>query len=86
MKVQAIVVIAGFGTRLESEEPKPIIRIGGEPIFVHSLKVLEESLLIDNTILVTQEVLIGQFNDIIKKAGFKKISKVVSGGVRWSRW
>ena len=43
MKTQAILAIAGFGTRLKASEPKALLAVCGMPIFMYSLKVFENS-------------------------------------------
>lgn len=80
MKTQAILAIAGFGTRLKASEPKALLSICNKPIFVYSLEVFENSDLIDSVVIVTQEGFIDQFKDIIKKYGIKKVKKIVAGG------
>ncbi len=40
MFVEAIVPAAGFGTRMKSVLPKPLLKIGGKPIIIHTLEAL----------------------------------------------
>lgn len=40
MSVEAIVPAAGSGTRMKSTLPKPLLKIGGKPIIVHTLEAL----------------------------------------------
>ena len=80
MKTQAILAIAGSGTRLKTSDPKALISICDKPIFVYSLEAFEKSTLIDSVVIVTQEKFIDQFNEIIEKYGIKKVKKIVVGG------
>ncbi|OGX49775.1 MAG: 2-C-methyl-D-erythritol 4-phosphate cytidylyltransferase [Omnitrophica WOR_2 bacterium RIFOXYB2_FULL_38_16] len=80
MKTQAILAIAGFGTRLKASEPKALLAVCGMPIFMYSLKVFENSGLIDSVVIVTQERFIDKFNEIIAEHGIKKVKKIVAGG------
>ena len=80
MKTQAILAMAGFGTRLKSSEPKALLAICDIPIFVYSLKAFENSTLIDSVLIVAQEKFIDQFNEIIDQYRIKKVKKIVVGG------
>ncbi|MBU0467820.1 MAG: 2-C-methyl-D-erythritol 4-phosphate cytidylyltransferase [Candidatus Omnitrophica bacterium] len=80
MKTQAILAIAGFGTRLKASGPKALLSICNIPIFVYSLKAFESSSLIDSVVVVTQEKFIENFKEIIEQYGIKKVKKIVVGG------
>ena len=61
--------------------PKQFLALGGEPLVVHSLRVLQRSPVIDHIILaVPQADLDYCLNDLAVRYGFSKITKVVAGG------
>jgi bifunctional UDP-N-acetylglucosamine pyrophosphorylase/glucosamine-1-phosphate N-acetyltransferase len=43
MKIQTVILAAGKGTRMQSDVPKPLIEVNGEPMLTHVLKAVEES-------------------------------------------
>jgi len=61
--------------------PKQFLALGGEPLVVHSLRVLQQSPVIDEIILaVPQADLDYCLNDLAVRYGFSKIKRVVLGG------
>ncbi len=61
--------------------PKQFLALGGEPLVVHSLRVLQRSPVIDQIILaVPQADLEYCLNDLAVRFGFSKIRRVVAGG------
>jgi 2-C-methyl-D-erythritol 4-phosphate cytidylyltransferase len=61
--------------------PKQFLALGGEPLVVHSLRVLQASPVIDQIVLaVPQADLDYCINDLAVRFGFSKITKVVAGG------
>ncbi len=61
--------------------PKQFLALSGEPLVVHSLRVLQSSPAIDQIILaVPQADLDYCLNDLAVRFGFSKITKVVAGG------
>lgn len=80
MKVQAIIVSGGVGTRLKTDRPKPLVLVGGRPLFTYSVEVFEKSLIVDGIILVVPVDHIRDFEDAVTPCGFKKLNKIVIGG------
>ena len=78
--ISAVIVAAGFGSRMKSSLSKYFIEILGRPIIAHTLEVFEESNVIDNIIIVTQNDDIVIMNDIVKAFSFDKVSTIVAGG------
>ncbi len=61
--------------------PKQFLVLGGEPLVVHSLRVLQSSPVIDQVILAVPQVDLDYcLNDLAVRFGFSKITKVVAGG------
>lgn len=66
-----------------STVPKQFLVLGGVPLLVHSLRVLETVPSIAEVILAVPDA-DREFclREIVERQGFKKISKIVAGGVR----
>ncbi len=81
MHCTAIVLSAGQGKRMETSTQKQYLELEGKPIIYYSLKVFEDSQIIDHIVLVVGE---GQkeyvCEEILNKYGFSKVSAVVYGG------
>ncbi len=80
MKVQAIIASGGVGTRLQTDRVKPLVSVGGRPLFIHSIEVFEKSLIVDGIILVVPVDHVRDFEDAVRPCGFKKLKKIVIGG------
>ena len=77
----AVVVAAGSGKRFGSEVPKQFLDLKGKPVLYYSMKVLCDSPLIDEVILVTSEEWVDFCTEeIVKKYGFDKVQAIVIGG------
>ena len=77
----AIVLAAGSGKRMGTKVHKQYLLMGGKPVLYYSLRVFEDSRLIDEIILVCgagEEDYCRQ--QIVKKYGISKVSKIIPGG------
>lgn len=80
MKIVAIVLAAGTGSRMKSNIPKQFMELKGYPILYYSLKVFEESF-VDEIILVTRENDIEYCKkEIVNKYKMRKVKKIIAGG------
>lgn len=80
MKKVAIVLAAGRGKRMQSNEPKQYLMLGDMPVLCYALKAFEESC-VDEVILVTSGEEIAYCKErIVEKYGFSKVAKIVEGG------
>ena len=61
MKLQAIILAAGKGTRMKSDIPKPLIKVNGEPMLTTVLRTLDESAVADSPVIV-----VGAWTNAIK--------------------
>ena len=55
MKVAAIVLAAGSGSRMGKRTRKQFLRIGDKPILFYSLHIFEQCAAIDEVVLVIKE-------------------------------
>ena len=89
MRVSAIVVAAGVGSRMGPQRgdvdsiPKPLLLIHGRPILAHTLTVLQAVKMVSEIILVVADEQRGRFRDMLAEEGVSgKVLAVVPGGKR----
>ena len=79
-KVTLILAAAGVGKRMGLSYPKQFLEYNNKPLFVTPLEVAENSNIIDDIIIVTNEDNIQLVKDICKKYSITKVKEVVAGG------
>jgi 2-C-methyl-D-erythritol 4-phosphate cytidylyltransferase len=80
--VMALVPAAGRGLRMGGSVPKQYLSIGGEPLIVQSLRVLQAAPVVDQIILAVPSADIEYCqHEIVLRHRFTKVTKVVAGGV-----
>lgn len=80
-KCTAVVLAAGSGSRMNGQVAKQFLEFRGKPLIFYALNTMEQSKVIDDCILVTQEDKIEWVRqEIVEKFGFKKVSKIIAGG------
>ena len=79
--VVALVPAAGRGIRMGGSVPKQFLSIGGEPLIVHSLRILQAAPVIDQIILAVPSADIEYCEkEIVSRHRFTKVTTVVPGG------
>jgi len=78
--VIAIIVAGGRGIRLGLDLPKPLARLGGQPMVSYSLQTFERFPGVDNIILVCGADWLEEAQTLAKRWGPKKCFAVVPGG------
>jgi 2-C-methyl-D-erythritol 4-phosphate cytidylyltransferase len=62
--------------------PKQFLSLGGEPLVVHSLRILQAAHTVDEIIVAVPETDLDYCaNDLVRRHGFSKVKKVVPGGL-----
>ena len=81
MKVTAIIPAAGAGKRfsMKKGQKKPFFILKNKPILIYTLEALENSLLIDDIVVVVHKNDIEKWQKAIKKHKLKKIRAVIAG-------
>ena len=79
MKCAAIVVAAGSGSRIKSEIPKQLRRLGGIPLFLWSLRVFQKMERVNEILLVVPRDKTGAFRELLPDG---LAVKWVAGGPR----
>jgi 2-C-methyl-D-erythritol 4-phosphate cytidylyltransferase len=81
MKVTAIIVAAGLGKRMGQAVPKQFLGILGKPLLAHTLTPFEAVQAVNEvTLLIPAGWEDYCRTEIVEKYGFKKVSKLISGG------
>lgn len=80
MRVIAIIVAAGSGSRFG--KPKQFELLGGEPVFIHSVRAFLLCKRVDRLVLVTSEELMEEMNSLLHAKGIAKAVSVTLGGER----
>ena len=75
-----VVLAAGSGKRMNAGVAKQFMLLDGKPLLYYSLKAAEESALIDEVVLVTNEDGLDTCSNLVKEYGFTKVSAIVLGG------
>ncbi len=79
-KIAAIVLAGGSGKRMGGSSKKQYLHLGGKPVLYYALKAFQDSSLVDEIILVTNEP---EFcmKELVLKHNMDKVIKTVPGGV-----
>jgi 2-C-methyl-D-erythritol 4-phosphate cytidylyltransferase len=80
MKVQAVIVAAGSGTRLGYDMPKAFVPLKGEPMLLHPLRTFDTHPAVSSVILVVPYDLVMQTRALVSEAGLLKVTAVIAGG------
>jgi 2-C-methyl-D-erythritol 4-phosphate cytidylyltransferase len=80
VKIEAIIPMAGLGTRLKSPGPKALIKVHGKPLFFYSLLALAKSQRIQSIILVVPAKYLWNVQALVKTLKLKKIKAIIEGG------
>ena len=79
MRVAAVVVAAGKGTRFGSRGAKALERLSGEPLFVRSARAMAESGVVDRIAIVAPADRIEEFAGILQAVPFGRAADSLGG-------
>jgi 2-C-methyl-D-erythritol 4-phosphate cytidylyltransferase len=85
MKVEALIPAAGLGLRLAGPVAKPLMNMGGQPLFIRTVQILARCPSIENLIVMADPQLIPIFVDHLRSFGINKVKTVIAGGATRSR-
>ena len=81
--VTAVVPAGGSGTRMGNETPKQFLQLGGVPLLIHALRVLESSRTISEIVVVVpRDAVTYCQQELLPQFALSKISSVICGGAR----
>ena len=76
MKISAVIVAAGKGTRMGAEKNKVFLTLMGKTILEHTVTVFEKAQIIDEIVIVTNDI--GECQRLF--SDYKKVVGIVPGG------
>ncbi len=82
-RVVALVPAAGRGTRIGGPTAKQFIALGGQPLLVHALRVLQASAPVSEVILAVPDAEREYcLREVVERHGFSKVTTIVPGGAQ----
>mgnify|MGYP002863600554 CR=1 FL=1 len=75
----AVIVAAGFGTRMEGTD-KIMTELAGKPVVVHTISAFESARFIDEIVVVARRSQVQTIKLLVAKYQFQKVKTVVPGG------
>ena len=79
-KVIAIVPAAGLGKRFGEGKNKPFESLGGKPIMIWAVELLDKMSEVSEIIPVLKETDIGDATALFRRHGIRKIRRIAPGG------
>lgn len=76
----AVILAAGSGERSGFDIPKQLVKLAGKPIIEHTISNFQNSVYIDEIIIVTSTNCITKIEDIVTNRAFTKVKKIIYGG------
>lgn len=80
VNVEAIIPAAGYGRRLKSKILKPLVKVHGKPLLIHTLLALAELKSIQRIIIAVNHGGLDKFKRVLKHYKIKKEIFLVLGG------
>ena len=77
----AIILASGAGERTGLNIPKQFLKIAGKSVLEHTISVFENHKDIDAIVICVHKDYLDKTREICANAGFKKISKIIVGGL-----
>lgn len=76
----AVILASGIGQRSEFSRPKQLMKLGGRPVMAHALARFQTHEGIDEIAIVTNELCMGEVEDLVSRESFSKVTRVLLGG------
>ena len=80
MKTIAVILAGGMGSRFGLEKPKQFAKLAGMNIIDHTLKAFNDSIYIDEIVVVIKDGYQSLVEEIVNKHSFEKVTKILAGG------
>ncbi|WP_282938139.1 2-C-methyl-D-erythritol 4-phosphate cytidylyltransferase [Paenibacillus sp. RC67] len=75
-----VIVAAGKGSRMRTEESKQYLELNGKPILVHTLALFQRIAQIDTIVLVTGANDVERCRGYVEQFGLTKVRHIITGG------
>lgn len=79
-QAKAVILAGGVGARVGLGIPKQFLKVAGKSVIEHTLDVFETSHHISEIIIMMNPEWINEAQDLVDKARFKKVTKILPGG------
>ncbi|WP_433779247.1 2-C-methyl-D-erythritol 4-phosphate cytidylyltransferase [Flavobacterium anhuiense] len=80
--MDAIILAAGSGLRMNSNTPKQFLRIKGKPLFIYSLELFDKSEFIDKIYITCNKEYMELYNEFISMYDIKNVECIEGGSTR----
>ena len=80
MKIDAVILAGGIGSRMGSSVPKQFLEVDGVPIIVHTVLNFERNEEINNITIVCVKDYADEMRALVKKYHLIKVNHIVEGG------
>lgn len=76
----AVILSGGAGNRMDLGYPKQFSKIAGKTALEHTVSVFQKHPEIDEIVIVAEKNSINRTEEIVAKAGFSKVNRIIFGG------
>lgn len=76
----AVILAGGVGSRLGMSTPKQFFKVAGKMVAEHTVDVFERNSRIDEIAIVSNPMLIADFENIVLRNKWRKVKKILKGG------
>lgn len=80
--MDAVILAAGAAKRMEQEVPKQFLRIGGKPVIIYVMEVLQKAEIFDRLIVTTLPGFEAHYDELIRTYHLTDIELVAGGATR----
>ena len=76
----AVILAGGVGERLGMSTPKQFFKVAGKMVVEHTVDVFERNPRIDEIAIVSNPMLISDFENVVLRNKWRKVKKILKGG------